>query len=274
MYTAYWNLNTRPFDNEGDRRFYYASRSHQVALLKLRYALDHSLGAAVLSGGPGMGKSLLIESLMAGLPESIRPRVHIKFPQMPPPQLLALIAEELGGKSMEGATVDRSIQTIQRTLEHGMDEGCHALLVIDEAHLLDDDRSLETLRLLTNFEPAWTVFLVAHDLLLPTLERTPGLAERIGMHCLLRPFSLDDSLGYVQHRLAVAGAADVHRVFEPAALEALHRASGGIPRRINRLGDLALLVGFAERQRPVAAVQVAAVSDELLVGGAGHRSAA
>ena len=51
-------------------------------------------------------------------------------------------------------------------------------------------------------------------------------------------------MSYVQHRLAVAGAE--RTIFEPAATEALHQLSGGAPRQINRLCDLALLVGFAE----------------------------
>jgi general secretion pathway protein A len=71
-----------------------------------------------------------------------------------------------------------------------------------------------------------------------------------------------------------AGAGDVHSVFDPAALEAIHQWSGGTPRRINRLGDLALLIGFAEEQRRVTATHVAAVADELLTGHAGRRLAA
>ena len=55
-----------------------------------------------------------------------------------------------------------------------------------------------------------------------------------------------------------AGAAGA--LFDPEALAALHRASDGLPRRLNRLADLALLVAYAEgRDRPDArAVAVAA----------------
>lgn len=274
MYTTYWKLNARPFDNGCDPPFYYPGETHQVTLLKLRYALDHPCGAALLAGAPGLGKSLLAATLLDDLPESFGPRVMVKFPQMPPPQLLAFIAEELTGKNMEGATVDRSIQAIQRALNRNIQEGRHAVLVIDEAHLLRDTETLETLRLLMNFEPAWTLLLIAQPLLLPTLERTPELEERIGVQCLLRPFSVEESISYISHRMHAAGAGDVHSVFDPAALEAIHQWSGGTPRRINRLGDLALLIGFAEEQRRVTATHVAAVADELLTGHAGRRLAA
>ena len=87
MYTAYWKLNARPFDNGCDPQFYYPSESHQVTLLKLRYALDHPRGAALLAGVAGLGKSLLAQTLLADLPESFGPLIYVKFPQMSPPQL-------------------------------------------------------------------------------------------------------------------------------------------------------------------------------------------
>ena len=274
MYTAYWKLNARPFDNGCDPQFYYPSESHQVTLLKLRYALDHPRGAALLAGVAGLGKSLLAQTLLADLPESFGPLVYVKFPQMSPPQLLALIAEELTGRNMDNATADRSVLAIQRTLSKNEQEGRRAVIVLDEAHLLRDTDALETLRLLMNFAPSWTLVLVAQPALLPVLERTPELEERIGVQCLLRPLSVEESIGYISHRMSAAGAADVESIFDPAALDVMHQLSGGIPSRINRLGDLALLIGFAEEQRRVTADHVAAVADELLTSHTNLRHAA
>lgn len=274
MYTAYWKLNARPFDNDCDPRFYYPGECHQVSLLKLRYALEHSRGAALLAGAAGVGKSLLAEILLQDLPESFGPLVYVRFPQMSPAELLAFVAEELTGRSMEGATADRSVHAIQRTLNKNAEEGRRAVLVLDEAHLFRDTEALETLRLLLNFAPAWTPLLIAQPSWLPALERMPELEERIGVQCLLRPLSPDESVSYVSHRLIAAGAADVHAVFDPAALETMHQLSGGIPRRLNRLGDLALLIGYAEEQRRVTADHVTAVAEELLIGNSPRRQAA
>jgi general secretion pathway protein A len=44
----------------------------------------------------------------------------------------------------------------------------------------------------------------------------------------------------------------------------LYELSGGVPRRINRLCDLALLVGFADESQTISAEQVEAVADELV----------
>jgi len=274
MYTAFWKLNARPFDLGYEARFYYPGECHQVSLLKLRYALDHPCGAALLAGVAGGGKSLLAQTLLQNLPDSFGPLVYVNFPQMSPAELLALVAEELTGRSMDGTTVDRSVSAIQRTLNLNAEDGRRAVLVLDEAHLLRDTEALETLRLLMNFEPAWTTLLVAQPSLLPALERMPELEERIGVQCLLRPLTAEESISYVSHRLVAAGASGVDAIFEPAALEIMHQLSGGIPRRLNRLGDLALLIGYAEEQRRVTAAHVAAVAEELLIGTAPLRHAA
>ena len=274
MYTAYWKLDARPFENDDDRRFYYPSQGHQVSLLKLRYALEHPRGAALLAGIAGVGKSLLARTLLQDLPESFGPLVSVNFPQMSPAELLAFVAEELTGRSMEGASIDRSVHAIQRMLDKNAQEGRRAVLVIEEAHLLRDTEVMETLRLLLNFGPSWAPLLVAQPSLLPALERMPELEERIGVQCLLRPLAIDETISYISHRMLAAGAADVYAIFDPAALEVMHQLSAGVPRRINRLGDLALLIGYAEEQRRVTAEHVAAVADELLTANASLRQAA
>jgi general secretion pathway protein A len=63
------------------------------------------------------------------------------------------------------------------------------------------------------------------------------------------------------HRLEVAGC--TRPVFTPSALESLYELSGGVPRRINRLCDLALLVGFADELPEITDVEMEAVGEEL-----------
>src|SRR5690606_24028384 len=93
------------------------------------------------------------------------------------------------------------------------------------------------------------------------LERMPELDERLGVKCLIRPFTLEESIAYVQHRLQVAGA--TRPIFDDRALMAIHRLSHGSPRRINRLCDLALLIGYAEERTTIGEVQIVAVAEEL-----------
>jgi general secretion pathway protein A len=53
-------------------------------------------------------------------------------------------------------------------------------------------------------------------------------------------------------------------IFDDEALETIHRLSFGVPRRINRLADLALLIGYAEELTQIGAPQIEAVAEELV----------
>ena len=289
MYLEYWQLNQRPFEETSDPAFYYPNESHQGALLKLRYAVENRRGAALLTGPAGLGKTLLLRSLLGGLPEQCAPRIHLVFPQMPADQLLAYIAAELTGldcgSSTEGLeraalacrreaealeitrapTIANSVRRIATALTANDAAGRHAIVAVDEAQFVADGPTLETLRLLLNFEsPAGlslTLILAGQVALLPALARRPQLEERLAVKCLLRPFSQEETMSYVSHRLDAAGTQ--RTIFTTEALEALHEHARGVPRRINRLADLALLIGFAEEQQQIGAEQIAALDDEL-----------
>jgi len=274
MYAAYWKLDCRPFDNATTPPFYYPSQAHKATLLKLRYAVENRRGAALMAGASGLGKTLLVQSLFDGLPDEYRPLVHLKFPQMPSASLLAFLADELTGHRSANTAIDCSLHRIEDFLAKNVEQGRRAALVIDEAHLLRDAEVLETIRLLLNFEPAWTMLLVGQPGLLPVLKRMPELEERFGVKCLLRRFTMDESIGYIKHRMAAAGAADTNAVFDASALETIHQLSDGVPRRINRLCDLALLVGYAEEHSKIRADHIEAIAEELETGPPSTRQAA
>ncbi len=268
MYQSYWQLSSRPFENSCDSPFYYPSESHHGALLKLRYVVENRRGGSLLAGGTGIGKTMLIQTLLQQLPETCQPQVHIVFPQMPPDQLLAYVATELAGDSISvnTPTIESSVRRIQSFLEDNVTAGRHAILVIDEAHLLAETGALESIRLLLNFgfdnHPGLTLILVGDPSLLPALNRMPGLEERLGIKCLLRPFQEEETLSYINHRLKAAGCS--RPIFTTAAIETVHRLSGGVARKINRLCDLALLIGYAEEQTEIQPSHIEDVSEELV----------
>jgi cell division septation protein DedD len=69
----------------------------------------------------------------------------------------------------------------------------------------------------------------------------------VTVYTRLEPLSVDDVVGYVQHRLQIAGASPHRPVFAPSALSLLHEASGGVPRLINRICDRALHLAHEHR---------------------------
>lgn len=267
MYEAYWQLHSKPFEHCTDSRFYYPGESHQGALLKLRYAIENRRGAALLSGASGSGKTLIVNSLRRQLPASYAPLVHLVFPQMNSNELLAYLTDELTGTPTGIVqSVDESVRRLEKFLLDNERQGRHAVIVVDEAQLLAESGALETMRLLLNFEstsqPSLTLILVGQPGLLVAMERFPGLEQRLGVKCLLRAFSLEETVSYVTHRLTAAGAES--EIFTSDALNVLHHLTHGNPRRINRLCDLALLIGFAEEQSIIGPAQIEAVSNELI----------
>ena len=268
MYQSYWQLAQKPFENCSDPRFYYPCESHQAALLKLRYAIENHRHAALLAGAAGLGKTLVTGMLRTVLGEPFSPFVHLVFPQMNTEQMLAYLADELDGQTTDARSPDvrHSIHRIEAALAEFGRQDRHPVVAVDEAHLVADPRSLEALRLLLNFEsdrrPGLTLLLVGQSGLLPTLDRTPQLEERMAVKCLLRPFTLQEAAGYVAHRLKVAGT--LRTIFDDEAIAALQQLTHGIPRRINRLCDLALLIGYAEERDAITAEQLEAVSQELV----------
>ena len=268
MYETYWQLSQKPFENATDARFYYPSESHQAALLKLRYAIENRRGGALLAGPSGCGKTLLTTMLPGILGETCSPLVRLVFPQMSSAELLAYLAEALEGADPTPNTpgVQASIGRIQKFLTANSQQGRHVVLVIDEAHLLGSVETFEALRLLLNFEPdgvpAMTLLLVGEPAILPAMDRMPQWEERLGVKCLLRPFSEPETAAYVEHRLRIAGA--VRSIVDPHAIPTLHALTHGIARRINRLCDLALLIGFAEEQPTLSAEHFESVCRELV----------
>jgi type II secretory pathway predicted ATPase ExeA len=146
------------------------------------------------------------------------------------------------------------------------------LLIIDEAQNLSV-AALEELRLISNVnsekDVAVQTLLVGQPELRGTLSR-PELrqfAQRVAVDFHLLALSCIEAEQYVRHRLQVAGGDPA--LFHRKAIEVIHARSGGIPRLINQLCDLALVYAYAERLDRVSVQLVEEVlRDRLLTGPA------
>ncbi len=266
MYLAHFGLRRKPFSKTPDPQFLYRSRQHAEALARLSHALEER-EVAVLTGEIGAGKTTLSRALVDAYADACR-FSFVVHPALPPAQLLSAVAEGFGL-----AAGRRKVDVFGALAEHvaRLDaEGRFGVVVIDEAQLLAGRAAYDELRLLTNLSaddrPLLGLVLVGQPELRERLVKRGGeaFAQRVGVAYHLGPLDAADTARYLEHRLAVAGRQAP--LYAPAAVEAIHRLSGGLPRRINQLAAGALLEGFARGVATVSAEVVAAVEQDLAPG--------
>ncbi len=267
MYEHHWRLNRKPFATGVDPEFYFPAPEHQSALLKLRYLAEHHRGLALVAGPGGCGKTLVVEVLARSLGEKLKV-LHLVFPPTTVEDLLGYVALRLeqSPSGQEPQSLAGLLHQVETALHRVHSAGQHVLIVADEAHLLDDPRMLEALRLLTNYqaggEPQVSVILVGREPLLNHIREMPSLEERLAVRCFLNPLDRTQSQQYVLSRLKAAGASE--EIFTPEALSRLYELSGGVPRQINQLCDLAMLVAFADDQKVILPEHVESVYGEFV----------
>ena len=264
MYTSFFGLNEKPFAITPDPRYLYLSERHREALAHLAYGINESGGFVQLTGDVGTGKTTLIRSLLEQLPKEADVALILN-PQVSSLEFLQTISEELGLFLPDSAdSIKDLVDALSGYLLKAHARGRRTVLIVDEAQNLAPE-VLEQVRLLTNLETArqklLQIILIGQPELRQLLERIDlrQLAQRVTARYHLKPLSRDESIGYLQHRLKVAGANA--QVLTPRAAREIYRLGRGVPRVMNVIADRALLGAYAREQRVVSArlARVAAV---------------
>jgi len=273
MYEAHFDLREKPFAMTPDPRFLFLSQTHEEALAHLRYGLEQRVGFIAITGEVGTGKTTLLRTLFDTLDDQ-RYRLALIFnPCLSPSGLLQAIVKEFGVRTQR-RTVSALVEELNSFLLEENRAGRTPVLVIDEAQNLAPE-VLEQVRLLSNLETERDkliqIVLVGQPELDQLLERHElrQLAQRIVVKSRLQPLDRDESEAYVESRLRVAGAP--RPLFDPAALAAVYRHTGGFPRLINILCDRALLSAFAHGQEQVSLAAVRGAASEISLGQNGVR---
>jgi general secretion pathway protein A len=142
-------------------------------------------------------------------------------------------------------------------------------VLYDEAQQMDDG-ALDEVKNFTNFtareEKFLTVFFVGQPELREKIKRLRQLDQRILLRFHLNNLDFSNTVGYIDHRLGVAGRSK-NGVFTESSLEMIFRATGGVPREINRLCKLALHYGFAHDLSTISIDDIQAILDDMKAQG-------
>ncbi|RME35949.1 MAG: general secretion pathway protein [Gammaproteobacteria bacterium] len=270
MYLDFYGLRERPFTLQPDPEFLYLGRRHSTAYTLLEYGICNQAPITVLTGEIGAGKTTLLRHLLNQLDEGTEvgliSNTHRAFGNLL--EWISLAFDLPFEGQSEAALYRQFVDFLIRRYAQGQ----QTLLIVDEAQNMDP-ATLEELRVISNVnadkDQVLQLVLSGQPELREVLRR-PELeqfAQRVAVDYHLGPLEAEETDAYIRHRLAVAGGDE--ELIEPAARRFVHHQSGGIPRLINNLCDLALVYGFAAQQRPVTAELVHEVVQDRIRNGGG-----
>ncbi|MDP2276392.1 MAG: AAA family ATPase [Archangium sp.] len=265
-YLEHFGLSSEPFSNAPVSRFYYNAPQHQQALARLLYAVNSMKGLAVLVGEIGAGKTTLARRMLDSLPEeeyeaALLVIIHSGITAS---WLLRRIALQIGVENPAQEKLALLSQLYQRLLQI-YEQGRKAVVLIDEAQMLETRELMEEFRGLLNLEVPERKLISFVFFGLPEIEKNlkldPPLAQRVAMRYRLEPFTSDSTEAYIKHRLRLAGSA--RNPFTGDAIEAVHRRAGGTPRVINTICDNALFETFLARGTEIRGALIEQIADNL-----------
>ncbi len=249
-YTEYFGFEREPFSNAPDARFYFNSEQHRQSLQRLMYAVDSNKGLAVLIGGIGSGKTTLARRMLDCLPDdryesSLLVMVHSGIT---PEWILTRIAMQFGVEVPASDRLALLKQLYDRLLQIE-ESGRRAVVLIDEAQMLQTRELMEEFRGLLNLEIPSKKLLNIVFFGLPEVEDClrldEPLAQRVAVKVQLHSFTVETTTSYIKHRLKIAGAE--RNLFVEGAIPAIHRFTGGVPRMINTICDNCLFETFVRK---------------------------
>jgi general secretion pathway protein A len=251
MYLQHWGLKELPFENVPDPRFFYLSHHHEEALSRLLYTIKMKKGGGMLSGDIGCGKTTLTKVCIRELTSERYNISLIVNPKLEPLEFLQEVVYQLGIMDVPD-TKGKCLRVLKDRMTQNMKSNKETLLMVDEAQLLNQ-ATLEEIRLLLNAQLndrfLITIVLFGQPELRERIRAVQQIDQRIPIKYHLDPFDLEDTARYVLFRLSRAGRGK--SVFTRPAIEEIYKTSKGVPRKINNLCDLSLLIGYSKNQETV-----------------------
>jgi general secretion pathway protein A len=257
MYKAFFNLARNPFELTPDPAFLFSTQRHNEALAALYYGVRRHKGFVVVTGEVGTGKTLMLRCLLRLLKQSQDVTYAYVFNSLlSPTEFLQYVLSDFGrpvsGKNKGELLLDLG----QFVISQGA-KNLTTVLVVDEAHHLSAD-ILEEIRLLTNLETTEDKLLQVVLVGQPELDEKLDsiglrqLKQRIALRAKLGPLDEEETEGYIERRLQIAGLSSrVSTIFSPQAISDIHFHSRGFPRLINTICENALISAYARQMRIV-----------------------
>ncbi|MXO95604.1 AAA family ATPase [Erythrobacter aquimaris] len=267
MYEEFYGFTERPFQLTPDPAFYFESITHKKALSYLGYGLNQGEGFVVITGEVGAGKSTLVAHLKQKLDDRRMTVGEVVTSALDGEEMIHVAARSFG-LDVEGGDKASALAAIELFLHEEARGGRRVLLIVDEAQNLSIG-ALEELRMLSNFQlgshPLLQTLLLGQPEfkhLLAQSDELEQLRQRVIAAHHLEAMQPGEMEPYVTHRLEHVGWTG-NPEFASAIWPRLHKATLGIPRKVNQVMNRLLLMGALEEQSMLEVDMLDAVIEEM-----------
>lgn len=210
-----------------DRVALYPAAGQQRVLAALQQDVAAGQHLLCVTGPAGSGKTVLLRALQ----QSLGPGFVELIENPTPGQVLIDVASALHLDSTDNdvTMLRRQLVVMLSTIEK---QDIPIVLIVDDA----DRLTVDDLNLLMHFFPAGHATLILAGVTAPRAGLTEGATaagttQAVRVH-QIDSFSVDETAGYIRHRLREAAfTADL---FTSETIAAIHQQSGGLPGAINR----------------------------------------
>ncbi len=262
MYQSYWGLGQAPFRGNLDPRFFHQGPTHEEALARLQFLVDEHRTLGLLLGEAGTGKSLILEIFARSLGRVGRQSAKLSLTGLDPHGFLWQLAGQLGIESASTASTFALTRAVTDHIAANRYQQRATILLLDDADTARpevSDQIVWLAQLDTSRDARLTIVLAAQPERLYKLDTR--LLELADLRIDLEGWDADDTAAFVKQALAKAGRTTP--IFSEVALVRLHELTGGVPRRIKQLADLALLAGAGGNMAQIEPSTIDSVYQEL-----------
>ncbi len=237
----FYQFSEKPFEDNPDPKFLYMTASHQEIFASILTWIKEGNGFAVITGEAGTGKSFFIHALVSHLDEKVTP-ILVPNPVTTFEDLLRAILLVLKQPTREKSEIALFHRFIG-FLDQMMAQDKTLLISLDEAQGLNDrfldgierflDLRSKLIRIIFVGEPHFDERL--NSMALRRLRQEIETKQKI------KPFTEQESRGYIDHRLRLVGRSS--ELMTPEAISMICSYTQGISSLINHVCDNALWVG-------------------------------
>jgi general secretion pathway protein A len=242
MYQAHWGLRAMPFNGRVDPKYFYPSPTHEEALARMHFLVENHRRLGILLGPVGYGKSLLLEVLAGQLRRSGLAVAKLNLVGLDAAEMLWRIAVDFGLNPPCTASSTALWRALDDRLQEHRYRQLDSVILLDDAEEANRNAIPHIARLVEN-DPSpdarLTVVLAVEKANVFSLGNR--LLEQSDLRIDIEPWTAEDIEGFLASSLTQAGGNK--EIFTADAAAKLFELSGGVPRRVVHLADLALLAG-------------------------------